>query len=409
MLERVIRHFAARLGGAGTSLAVVWLTARYLGATGRGQVSLFITDTAAILLFTGLLGGSSLIYLVPRRNVWHLLQPAYAWAGLVCVAGATLAAALHGAGWLYGLHLGALALLQALLGINSSLLLGRGHERRYNALLTGQGVLLATGLALALLALGVRTVPVFYYASYFAYGLPLLVSLLWLGQQPDVRRRSRRRQRALVRELARHSRGAHFSNIIAFANYRLGYYVVAYLLGARALGILSVGVAVAEGLWLIARSTSLIQYVALVRGAASEASGPGGEIQQLAGAALGLTALGALVLAAVPASWLAWGFGVEFGAARPVLWALAPGIVANAAVNLVSTYFVAQARYGISNRAAGLGLLVALPATLLLVPRLGIVGAAAAMSASYVASAGYLGWQLSRAGRYSNAPAAVGS
>lgn len=396
MLRRIIQHFVARLGGAGASLAVVWLTARYLGPGGRGQVSLFITDTAAILLFTGLLGGSSLIYLVPRRNIWHLLQPAYAWTGLVCVVGAGAATALHGASWLYAGHLGALSLMQALLGINSSLLLGRGHERLYNLLTTGQGALLAAGLGGLLLGLGYLTVPMFYYVSYPAYGLPLLWSAWQLAQQPDARRGGHLRRHATRRELARHSRGAHFSNIIVFANYRLGYYAVAYLLGTPALGVLSVGVAVAEGLWLIARSTSLIQYVAVVRAPATGQGGPGRDTLRLAGAALLLTALGAVVLAALPASWLARGFGPAFGAARPVLWALAPGIVANAGVNLVSTYFVARGRYTISNQAAGLGLLVVLPLTLLLVPRVGIVGAALSMSVSYAASASYLFWQLRR-------------
>ena len=393
MLRRVAHHFAARLGGAVGSLAVVWLTARYLGAAARGQVSLFVTDTAALLLFTGLLGGSSLIYLVPRRNVWHLLAPAYGWALLVCALGATVAGALRGGGWHYGLNLAALAGLQALLSINLSLLLGRGHERLFNLLTTGQVVLLAAALA-ALLALGYRTVPVFYYASYLAYGLPLLLSTARLWRLPDVRRGRRQRRRATARELARHSRGAHFSNIIVFANYRLGYYVVAYLLGTSALGVLSVGVAVAEGLWLIARSTSLIQYVALVRTPAAGQGGAGRAMGRMGLAVLGLTALGAAVLAAVPAGWLAGVFGPDFAAARPVLWALAPGIVANAGVNLVSTYFAAQARYGVNNRAAGLGLLVVLPLTVGLVPRLGIVGAALAMSASYLASAGYLFWQL---------------
>lgn len=408
MLRRIIHHFAARLGGAVASLAVVWLTARYLGAAGRGEVSLFVTATAAILLFTGLVGGSSLIYLVPRRNVWHLLWPAYAWAGLVCVVGTAGATVLQGRGWFYALNLGALSLLQALLSINSLLLLGRGREHLYNVLTTGQGALLAAALAVALVGLGYRTVPVFYWASYLAYGLPLLWSLGQLRQLPDAPRSTRRRRRAAARELARHSRGAHFSNLLVFANYRLGYYVVAYLLGTAALGVLSVGVAVGEGLWLIARSTSLIQYVAQVRASATPAA-PSAELGRLAAAALALTALGAAGLAAVPANWLAWGFGPEFGAARPVLWALAPGIVANAGVNLMSTYFAARASYRPGNWAAGLGLLVVVPASLLLVPRLGIVGAALAMSASYGTSAGYLAWQLRRAVRAARGPARIRS
>ncbi len=329
-----------------------------------------------------------------QRNVWHLLRPAYAWAGLVCAVGTGIVGLLQPVSWWYLFHLGVISLTQALLTVNLHLLLGRGGERLYNLLTTAQGVLLPALLAISLAGLNYRTVPVFFYASYVANGLPLLWSAWQLWQLPDARRSHFRRRRATARELARHSRGAHFSNIIVFANYRLGYYVVAYLLGTSALGVLSVGVAVAEGLWLIARSTSLIQYVALVREPTGNQGGPAAETRRLGLAALGLTAVGAAALAAVPANWLAWVFGPGFGAARPVLWALAPGIVANAGVNLISTYFASQARYGISSRAAGLGLAVVVPLTLMLVPRLGIVGAALSMSASYLASAGYLFWQL---------------
>ena len=86
MLQRILRHFTARVLTAGLGFAVVWLTARYLGAAGRGQVSLFFTDVSGLALLAGLVGGSSLIYLVPRRNVWLLLRPAYAWGTFVTLA-----------------------------------------------------------------------------------------------------------------------------------------------------------------------------------------------------------------------------------------------------------------------------------------------------------------------------------
>src|SRR6476469_5371250 len=98
MLKRILHHFAARVLTAGLSFAVVWLTARYLGAAGRGQVSLFFTDVSGLALLAGLVGGSSLIYLVPRRNVWLLLRPAYAWGALVSLGGAALITLLRPVG-----------------------------------------------------------------------------------------------------------------------------------------------------------------------------------------------------------------------------------------------------------------------------------------------------------------------
>jgi len=388
MIKRILQHFAARVLTAGLSFGVVWLTARYLGAAGRGQVSLFYTDMSGLTLLAGLVGGSSLIYLVPRRNVWHLLGPAYGWAVVVSGAGAALVALVRPVSHEYALHLAAVTLVQVLLSINLLLLLGRQRERAYNVLTTVQAALLAGALALAFGAAHWLDIRAYYYANYVAYGLPWLLSMGLLWRLPDAWGTRRARRRMAARELARHSRGAHFSNLVTFANYRFGYYAVAYLADARQLGILSVGVALAEAIWLIPRSTALIQYVALVNAADQR----GQTYAAMRGSRLTLlaTAAAALGLAAVPAAWLAAIFGPEFGAARVVILALAPGIFVNGAAMQASSYFSGTARYGVNNRAALLGLAVAVPATLLLVPRLGMVGAALGMSASYAATAGYL-------------------
>jgi O-antigen/teichoic acid export membrane protein len=395
MIKRILQHFAARVLTAGLSFVVVWLTARYLGAGGRGQVSLFFTDVSGLALLAGLVGGSSLIYLVPRRNVWLLLLPAYGWGALVSLGGAAVVGLLRPVGLAYVLHLGAVALIQILLSINVFLLLGRQRERSYNVLTTTQAALLALGLGLAFGLWRWLSVEAYYYANYLAYGLPWLMSTALLLRLPDAWRPGRRRRRAAARELARHSRGAHLSNLLAFANYRFSYYAVVYLADTRALGVLSVGVALAEAIWLIPRSTSLIQYVALVNAPnkrqQTHAALRGSRLTLLA------TAGAVLGLAAVPAGWLAAIFGPEFGAAHGVILALAPGILINGAGMQASTYFAGTGQYGVNNRATLLGLATTVPLCLVLVPRLGIIGAALSMTASYSAGVLYLVGRYRRA------------
>ena len=395
MIKRILQHFAARVLTAGLSFVVVWLTARYLGAAGRGQISLFFTDVSGLALLAGLVGGSSLIYLVPRRNVWLLLLPAYGWGTLVSLGGAAVVGLLRPVGLAYVLHLGAVSLIQILLSINVLLLLGRQRERSYNVLTTTQAALLAVGLGLAFGLWRWLSVEAYYYANYLAYGLPWLISTGLLLRLPDAGRSGWRRRRAAARELARHSRGAHLSNLLAFANYRFSYYAVVYLADTRALGVLSVGVALAEAIWLIPRSTSLIQYVALVNAPdkrrQTHAALRGSRLTLLA------TAAAVLVLAAVPAGWLAAIFGPEFGAAHGVILALAPGILINGAGMQASTYFAGTGQYGVNNRATLLGLATTVPLCLLLVPRLGIIGAALSMTASYAAGVLYLVGRYRRA------------
>ncbi|WP_045687061.1 lipopolysaccharide biosynthesis protein [Hymenobacter sp. AT01-02] len=395
MIRRILHNVATRLATALLSFVVVWLTARYLGAAGRGAVSLFVTDCAVLLLFIGLVGGSSLIYLVPRRNVWHLLLPAYGWATLVCLIGTGAVALLRNAPVAYLGHLLTLSLLQAFFSINSSLLLGRRREGIYNMLAAAQVALLAVGLWGCFGGLGWREIPVYYYAAYVAYGLPLLLSIRALLHLPDRRLRHGRRLRATTRELVRHSRGAHLSNILAFANYRMGYYFVAHYADARSVGILSVGVALTEAIWLIPRSTALVQYVDLVH--APDPAALAGEGLRVARLTLLATTAAIAVLALLPVGVLTAIFGPEFGPARPVIGLLAPGVVCIAIQILCSSYFAGLARYRINNAASIVGMGVTIMACWLLVPQLGIRGAALASTASYATSTVFLLYHFWRA------------
>ncbi|QDA60595.1 lipopolysaccharide biosynthesis protein [Hymenobacter jejuensis] len=394
MIRRILHNFATRLATALLSFAVVWLTAHYLGAAGRGAVSLFVTDCAVLLLFIGLLGGSSLIFLAPTHNVWHLLAPAYGWALVVCTAGTATVGALRAVPEMYLWHLWALSVVQAFFSINTSLLLGRKREASYNFLTVLQVALLAGVLLVAFLGLAWRQVPVYYYATYVAYGLPLLLTFKYLLQLPDPKN-IRSGFGHTVRELARNSRSSHLSNILAFVNYRLSYYFVAHYADARAVGVLSVGVALAEAIWIIPRSTALIQYVDLVH-ATDKHAGLGSTLGVARLTVLG-TLAAVLVLCALPPVVLITVFGPEFGAARPVILVLAPGVIIMSINMICSSYFAGIGRYWVNNVCTVVGILVTVPACWLLIPRWGIIGAACATSLSYFACTAYLLRQFLRA------------
>ncbi|WP_324675224.1 lipopolysaccharide biosynthesis protein [Hymenobacter sp. GOD-10R] len=387
MVRRILQNFVTRFATALFSFAIVWFTARYLGASGRGAVSLFTTDCAALLLFIGLVGGSSLIYLSPKRSIWHLLPPAYAWAIVVCAVGTLTVGLLRQVSITYLGHLCALSLLQAFFTINTLLLLGRKQEKAYNVLTVLQVTLLAGFLLVAFAGLAWREVSVYYYASYVAYGLPLLLSFVVLARLPD-QWNGGKALRETTRELAQNGRGAHLSNILAFANYRLSYYFVAHYVDAHAVGILSVGVALAEAVWLIPRSTALVQYVDLVHATDKQAQvAPALGVARLS---LLATGIGVLTLSLLPSSVFVAVFGPEFGAARSVIILLAPGVMAIASNIMCSTYFSGLGQYRVNNISTALGLIVTVPACWLLIPQLGIQGAALASSLSYLASMAYL-------------------
>ncbi|WP_400193332.1 lipopolysaccharide biosynthesis protein [Hymenobacter sp. B81] len=394
MLGRLLHTFATRLGIALLNFAVVLLTARFLGAAGRGQVSLFITDVSLLLLFSGLLGGSSLIYLGARRNPWQLLLPAAAWATVVSVLGTAAVWLWRQPGPTYTAHLLGITWLQAAFSIVTLLLLARRREPAFHWLNLGQAAVLAGGLWAGLALLAERSIAAYWWASYPAYALPLLLALeLLLRATPAAPAAASWRE--TLRELARHSRGAHLSNILSFLNYRLGYYFVAAWAGTGAVGVLSVGTALAEAIWLIPRSAAQVQYLDLVHSADPQAGARA--TARTARLALLATAAAVLLLVLLPTWALAGIFGPEFGAARPIIGLLAPGTLAISLSIVLSSYFAGLAQYRVNNLAQLTGIALTLLAGAVLIPRYGARGAALATTASYLASALFLVLRFRRA------------
>src|SRR6478735_5901449 len=80
MLKAISGTFASKFLLALLNFVTIILSTRLLGAEGRGEISFFVTNMSLVLLFTGLIGGSSLVYLAPRHNFFRFLIPSYFWA-----------------------------------------------------------------------------------------------------------------------------------------------------------------------------------------------------------------------------------------------------------------------------------------------------------------------------------------
>ncbi len=87
MIRKILSTTAARLLIASANLGIVWLAARTLGAEGMGTISLFILGISIIQMISAMVGGSALVYLVPRYPVVQLLLPSWLWAVFVSLSG----------------------------------------------------------------------------------------------------------------------------------------------------------------------------------------------------------------------------------------------------------------------------------------------------------------------------------
>ncbi len=390
MLEKILGTFSSKVLAAGLNFILLLLTTRWLGAEGRGDISLFVTNISFNLLVCQFVGGSALIYLVPRFPLRPLLVPAYGWAVLACGLTTTLLTLTGQALPAQAPHLFVLSVLAAVASIHTMILLGREHIRAQNQLLLAQTATLFVSFPLLVAVAAAPSSWQYYYALYAAYGGSVLLSWYLLGRPALRWPFPVRSWRAPLSRLLRLGGTAQVSNLIQFFNYRLSYYFLHTFAESRTLGIFATAIQLSEAIWIISRSIGLVQYARLVNADdAAYAARLSFRLARLSGwSALGCV----LVLLAFPPSLYAWLFGPEFGQVGQVVLTLSPGIVAIGLTTIFAHHFSGAGRYHISLISSCVGLAGTLAGAFLLIPRYGMIGAGLTATTSYLSGSLYLVW-----------------
>jgi O-antigen/teichoic acid export membrane protein len=186
---------------------------------------------------------------------------------------------------------------------------------------------------------------------------------------------------------------SQFGNLATFFNYRLDIFIVNYFLHPAQVGIYSVGVVVAEGLWQIPNAAAL----ALLPRTARTIDEGAAEftclvIRQILIVAV-LCGLGIALLSPLAIPLL---FGAQFTPAIVVIWWLLPGVVALSLGKVISADLAGRGKPELSSIFAIVSLVVTVVLDLFLIPRMGIQGAALASSVAYSVDSSLLAFALKR-------------
>jgi O-antigen/teichoic acid export membrane protein len=375
-------NLTTRVAGVVLVLAITTLAAR-LSTHAQGAFALF---TSAEALLVALMSGFGVAL---ARRVSHQGEQPGALAGAIVLACLTVGALAGLALWAVSawgapayrwLWILALAAPMLLLAPNlQGLWLGEGRMAPMARLALAPPLLALLGLGA--LAIGM---PLTLGAILGAWVLAkvvvgfAVVAVLWRGSRiaaPDFRQL--RRELPFVATIG-------LTNLIGLMNYRVGLFVVESQLGLAATGVYSIAVVVAELLWFVSGSLTQAAYGRIGTPDRAQAATTTMRVVHL-----GLT----LLLLAAPLLWLAarWAVPSVLGAAYVdsllPLAVLLPGTLLFGGASALSAYFTNHARAPQVAAWLALGSLVANAVlSMLLVPQLGMVGAALAATLSYVAN-----------------------
>ncbi len=381
MLRKIAITVFSRFLNALLGFAVVATAARVFGAEGYGTIVLLILGITFIQLVNNFVGGPALVYLVPRKNVFSLFILSYAWALIVAAAGANLLFLLRLIPPEFRHETMLLSLISNWTSVNMMILLGRERIKLYNIISVLQTMLIFCCILLFVYVLGRISIDYYIYALYTAYLLSFLISLTAI--RLDLVMTDLSMVGNTVKPIIQYGSLMQMANIFQFFNYRLSYYFLEKFTGKPDLGKFAVGVQLAEGMWLIAKSMALVQYARI-----SNEPENAGYARQITLLFLKITLLCTFVMLAVllalPQSVFTWIFGAEFTNIKFIIILLSPGILAVAACNIFSHYFSGTGRPRFNTISSAIGFVVIICSGFLLIPSWGITGAGIATTLSHV-------------------------
>lgn len=377
---------------AALHLLVVIITAKILGAEGKGITSLITTSILIIILFNDIIGGTALVYLIPRFPIAQLLIPSYVWALITAIL---LGAIFSVSGALppeYAVHLVILSLLHSLSSIHLTALVGLEKISANNRFF-----LLKIGVQLAVLVVFFfvqhqQDVMAFVWSLYAANGIVLTLSILPVWRKAGAW--SMTGISRVLNQLVRFGTVAQSANIIQFLNYRFSFYLLNFYFHPGAVGVYSISLAIAEIIWLLSKSIALVQYARI-----ANTEDPAYAVQitlKLVKLSLVSTIIFLIPALLMPATFYQWVFGSEFGEARIALLAMAIGIGFWGITTILAGYFAGRGKYHVNTLGSAIGFVVTLLAGVILIPKYSWTGAGITASLSYISTTLFTLWQFKK-------------
>lgn len=236
------------------------------------------------------------------------------------------------------------------------------------------GILWQTGLLTPLVALA---------ALAASQTITLIVSGLWLRtliRTQDLPTQSDNAPSVGFGDLFRTSWKSSVTRISQLLIYRLDLFLLAYLIGEESLGLYVPAVFLASQLNHVGDAVGFVLYPSVARSEMSSVHAADAcRILMLLSCALAV----AISLTGTCVLWVIWGSAFE-AAYTPLLYLL-PGYVALTPAKALSAYLAVETRFHATMKASLSGLSINTIVNLLLIPELGVIGAAIATSMALIA------------------------
>jgi O-antigen/teichoic acid export membrane protein len=358
------------------------MTARYLGAEGRGIISLFVLNLTIIFMIGSFIGGPGLVYLTPRHDASKLLNASYLWTIFSSVAVSLLLYVFNLVQHDLLTHLILLSIIQSVVRIQTFYLLAKGRIKAYNFI----SVIYPAALFILLIYFFTieksADITEYFIAFYVGSCITMLASsvLVYKHLSPAFS--------FDMKDIFSHAFRLGFiiqcANILQLLNYRFSFFLLDHYYGKHTVGIYSTAGSIAESVLIIANSFAVIQYSQIAN---SKNDGENTKLTvQISKVVLLLTFASTVLLLLLPQEIFTLIFGSEFKELKNLFPYFAPGILMFIFSITISHYYSGSGNPKMGLISSAAGFVVTLIAGLTLVPQYNLKGAALTATLSYITS-----------------------
>jgi len=371
-----------------TGVVTSIVTARYLGAAGRGVLALALLALGVLLLVADLGVSAAITYFVSRgslnRNqaLRFSTFAALSLGSLAWFASLALYPVLR-SNVLGGVSPGVYAV--ALASVLPMLFVAFWTRLRQALGDFAATARMQTSVALGTMALTVAVLPVARQGVFeLMASLVVLHTVLAAGAFSSELRAAgfaRRLPEGFVRQAASYGLRSYVGGLVSYAALRLDAFVLNAYAGNAAVGRYTVAVTLGEKLWLI---DSSLQYATMPEVVAREREHAADLVARANRMVLLATGTGAALLFAIATPLIGLLYGADFLDAATPLRILLPGVVMYASGRTLLQYHIGQlGRPGAASSVMGASAVLGLVLYLVLIPRYGLTGAAWASTVAY--------------------------
>jgi O-antigen/teichoic acid export membrane protein len=382
MFRNILDTTIVKILNALVTFAVLLINARMLGPENLGTIGLILLAVTIILMLNNLVGGGALVFLIPRFSLKRIVSLSYGWTVIASVIGTALYGLLKIEPVDYLVHIFFLSLVLGFCFVNQNALLGVKQIRLFNLITLIQYVILIVAVVVIFYGLKRPGIGNYLLAMYLSWGAQLVLStvaVIRLAKQHTVNETN-----GLIKSILKYGFFVQIANLTQFFNYRLTYYFVEAHLGRSKLGVFEIGNKLADGVWLFAKSISMVQYSFIANASAED------DTVKLTLRLFKFSFLISLILVlcmvALPQQFYLFLFGDQYTGLYTMLLFLAPGIVFMSSSMILAHYFAGIGKHYINTIGSVIGLVSVTLLCVFLVPGFGLNGAATAASLSYLIS-----------------------